>query len=162
MKPYESVFIFDPSLSEDEAGDLKEKVSSLITQHEGMIHEVRYWGKRRFAYPIQKKRDGHYFLFIFDAPETLPLELNHFSRVNESVLRSMIIRRIIRKSRLAKKEQLLTSRQDEKLDTLIPAGRDSEVDFSPEPETELEPKEEIISEAEPLAETEESSITDVE
>lgn len=93
MRPYEAVYILDPLLSEDQANELKDKVSTIITQSEGTMHEVRYWGKRRFAYPIEKKREGHYFLFIFDAEESVPLELSHFTRVTEDVMRSMIFRR---------------------------------------------------------------------
>jgi small subunit ribosomal protein S6 len=106
LKAYEAVYIFDSSLSEDQAVDLKEKVSAIITREKGTLHEIRYWGKRRFAYPIDKKRDGHYFLFIFDAEETVPLELNHFTRITEPVLRSMIIKRTVRKDRRRKKQDI--------------------------------------------------------
>ncbi len=104
MKAYEAVFIFDPALSEDQANELKEKASSIITQRNGVLHEIRYWGKRRFAYLMNKKREGHYFLFIFDADETVPEELNHFSRVTETVLRNMIIKRTPPSRRRNKKQ----------------------------------------------------------
>jgi small subunit ribosomal protein S6 len=106
MKAYEAVYIFDPALSEDQANELKEKVSSIITQSNGVLHEVRYWGKRRFTYLIEKKRDGHYFLFIFDADESVPEQLNHFARVNETVLRNMIIKRTPPSRRRNKKQEM--------------------------------------------------------
>jgi small subunit ribosomal protein S6 len=105
LKAYEAVFIFDPALSEDQANELKEKVSSIITQQNGVLHEIRYWGKRRFAYLMDKKREGHYFLFIFDADETVPEQLNHFARVTETVLRNMIIKRTPPSRRRNKKQE---------------------------------------------------------
>ncbi len=106
MKPYEAVYILDPSLNEEQANELKDKVSSIITQSDGIMHEVRYWGKRRFAYPIEKKREGHYFLFIFDAEESVPLEMNRFTRITEEVMRSMVFRRTLpKKARPSKKAE---------------------------------------------------------
>jgi len=130
LKAYEAVFIFDPALSEDQANELKEKASSIITQQNGVLHEIRYWGKRRFAYLMNKKREGHYFLFIFDADETVPEELNHFSRVTETVLRNMIIKRTPPSRRRNKKQD-----QKVKAPTLNHETPTSPIETYPETDT---------------------------
>lgn len=100
MKGYEAIFIFHPSLNEEDRMKLTEKVEKTISEN-GILHETNYWGRKRFAYPIQNFTDGHFYLFVFDGEGKLPHELKRMTTITETILRSMII---VRKSRYQKKE----------------------------------------------------------
>ena len=90
MRGYEVVFIFNPSLNEEERMKLVEKIEKIISTS-GVLHETNYWGKKRFAYPIQKFTDGHFYLFVFDGEATIPYDLKRLTKVTETILRSLVI-----------------------------------------------------------------------
>ena len=87
MNKYETVMIFSPDSSKEEMEKVLEKVRGTITE-KGEILDVIEWGKKRFAYPINKRHEGFYFLITFNASVEIPKEIARISRVTESVYRS--------------------------------------------------------------------------
>ena len=61
MRKYETIFILDPDLEEEQAQSVIEKVKGIITQTNGEILKVEDWGKRKLAYEVKKKPKGHYY-----------------------------------------------------------------------------------------------------
>ncbi len=91
MKPYELLLIITPEHDDSEAEALSENVQSLI-KNGGTLLKVDAWGKRRFAYPIQKRTEGYYVLYIFESAPSFIAELNQSLRVIEPIMRYMIVR----------------------------------------------------------------------
>src|SRR5579871_1947966 len=88
MKNYETVFILNPVLSEDQAKDAVEKFKKVLTKGKAEVINVEQWGLKKMAYPIQKKSTGFYNLIEFttentDIINTLETEF----RRDESVMR---------------------------------------------------------------------------
>ncbi|HOJ15650.1 MAG TPA: 30S ribosomal protein S6 [Caldisericia bacterium] len=90
MRAYEAVFIFDPELSEDSVTQLKERIVNTINSS-GNLLGIDIWGKRKLAYPINKKLEGIYYIFEFMGDATLPKELKRLTTITESIIRSMIV-----------------------------------------------------------------------
>ena len=89
MKNYETVFILNPVLSEDQAKDTVEKFVKLLKKAKADVINTENWGLRKLAYPIQKKSTGFYNLIEFEAaPETVSSLETEFRR-DESVMRFM-------------------------------------------------------------------------
>ena len=89
MKNYETVFILNPVLSEDQAKDTVEKFVKLLKKAKADVINIENWGLRKLAYPIQKKSTGFYALIEFEAaPETVNTMETEFRR-DESVMRFM-------------------------------------------------------------------------
>ncbi len=65
MKNYETVFILNPVLSEDQAKDTVEKFVKLLTKAKAEVINVEKWGLKKMAYPIQNKSTGFYNLIEF-------------------------------------------------------------------------------------------------
>lgn len=87
MKNYETVFILNPVLSEDQAKDTVEKFVKVLTKAKASVTNVEQWGLKKMAYPIQKKSTGFYNLLEFAAaPETIQTLETEFRR-DESVMR---------------------------------------------------------------------------
>jgi small subunit ribosomal protein S6 len=87
MNNYETVFILNPVLSEDQAKDTVDKFVKVLTNHKANIINVEQWGLRKLAYPIQKKSTGFYNLIEFTAaPETIATLETEYRR-DESVMR---------------------------------------------------------------------------
>ena len=87
---YEVLYIIDPSLSEEATTELVAKFKALV-ETKGTVTEVDEWGKRRLAYPINDLMEGYYVLMTFTAAPTVPAELDRLFRINENVMRSMVV-----------------------------------------------------------------------
>lgn len=87
---YEVVMILKPDLGEEATAALVEKFKAVIEQR-GTVAEVDEWGKRHLAYPIDDINEGYYVLMTFTAEPALPAELDRQMRINDSVMRSLIV-----------------------------------------------------------------------
>lgn len=93
MNSYETLFVVDATLSEEEVKATIEKFTALIAEN-GTIDSVDEWGKRKLAYPINDKNDGYYVLVNFKSEGEFPSELERLFGINEYILRSIVIRHI--------------------------------------------------------------------
>lgn len=89
---YETIFIIDATLTEEEVTAAKDKFTALIAAN-GTVNNIDEWGKRRLAYEINDKTEGYYVLVDFTADGEFPKELDRQYRINDSILRTIIIRK---------------------------------------------------------------------
>ena len=89
---YESMFIVDVTDGEDAVKASVEKFVGLINANSETVYEVNEWGKRRLAYPINDKPEGCYVVVTFKADPEFPAEFERLANIDESILRSMVIR----------------------------------------------------------------------
>lgn len=87
MKNYETVFILNPVLSEDQAKDTVEKFVKVLGNVKANIVNVEKWGLKKLAYPIQHKSTGFYNLIEFEAENNAVAVLETEFRRDESVMR---------------------------------------------------------------------------
>ena len=92
MRPYEIMVILDPTLDERTVAPSLEAFLNVIRNHGGKVDKVDIWGKRRLAYEIAKHSEGIYAVVDVTAkPETVS-ELDRQLSLNESVLRTKVLR----------------------------------------------------------------------
>lgn len=91
MPLYECVVIARQDLSVQQAEGLTENVKQVVAEQGGNVGKIEYWGLRQMAYRIRKNRKGHYTLLNIDAPATAIAELERILRLNEDVLRHLVI-----------------------------------------------------------------------
>jgi len=87
MNNYETVFILNPVLSEDQAKDTVEKFVKVLTKAKAEILNNEQWGLKKMAYPINKKSTGFYNLIEFSADPGVINTLETEYRRDESVMR---------------------------------------------------------------------------
>src|SRR5690606_5805788 len=87
MKNYETVFILNPVLSEDQAKDTVEKFVNVLKKANAEMLNIEQWGLKKMAYPINKKSTGFYNLLEFAADSTSINTLETEFRRDESVMR---------------------------------------------------------------------------
>ena len=88
MNNYETVFILNPVLSDDQAKDAVEKFKKVLTKGKAEVINVEQWGLKKMAYPIQKKSTGFYNLIEFATENTTIINsLETEFRRDESVMR---------------------------------------------------------------------------
>ena len=89
---YETIFIIDAALDEENVNALKDKFTSLI-QANGELESVDEWGKRRLAYEIDDKTEGFYVLANFKSEADFPKELDRQYKITDGILRTIIIKK---------------------------------------------------------------------
>ena len=68
MNHYETVFILNPVLSEDQIKEAVKKFDSFLSDKKAKFINKENWGLKKLAYPIQNKKSGFYHLFEYTAP----------------------------------------------------------------------------------------------
>ena len=92
MHPYEIMVILDPEVDERTLQPTLEKFLSVITNGGGSVDNVDLWGRRRLSYEIQKKSEGIYAVINFTADPATTQELERQLRLNESIMRTKVLR----------------------------------------------------------------------
>jgi len=89
QEKYELMVIIDPTIGEEGVQETFGKFKNLIESN-GTLEEVEDMGKRRLAYDIDYKSDGHYFLVKFTTAPDFPKELDRVLGITDGILRSLI------------------------------------------------------------------------
>jgi small subunit ribosomal protein S6 len=92
LRPYEVMVILDPSLDERTVAPSLDTYLNVVRQDGGEIENVDVWGKRRLAYEIDKNAEGIYAVIDLKAEPATVKELDRQLTLNESVLRTKVIR----------------------------------------------------------------------
>lgn len=91
LKNYETVFILNPVLSEDQMKDAVGQYEKLLKDTGAEIINKEIWGLKKFAYPIEKKSTGFYNLMEFKAdPSAIASMETEFKR-DERVMRFLTV-----------------------------------------------------------------------
>lgn len=90
MNDYQILFIIDIDTPEDQRQAIVDKIAALVESNQGEITAVEKWGVKKFAYPINYKKEGYYVLMKFTANPAAPAEIDRQMRFNESIVRQMI------------------------------------------------------------------------
>ncbi|MBR5260138.1 MAG: 30S ribosomal protein S6 [Eggerthellaceae bacterium] len=93
MKAYELLFFVAPTIDEETRAGVMKRIETTITATEGVVDNVDVWGKRKLAYEINGLTDGDYTLIDFHANADSIAELDRVLRINDVVVRHMIVRR---------------------------------------------------------------------
>lgn len=92
MRRYEIGVILDPELEERTVAPSLETYLNVIKTHGGSVDTMDVWGRRRLAYDIDRKSEGIYaFMTVTASPEAVA-ELDRQLNLNESVLRTKVMR----------------------------------------------------------------------
>jgi small subunit ribosomal protein S6 len=91
MRAYELMVIADGDLEENNVEATVRRVQEQVKAKGGEVKKTDRWGKRRFAYEINKKPDGFYFLIEFVGGEGLA-DLEHQFRLADDIVRHKLLR----------------------------------------------------------------------
>ena len=91
INSYEGLFIVDVTKGDEVCEATVSKFLSMIEANAEVV-DVAKWGKRRLAYPINDMPEGYYVVATFKAEPAFPAELERVFNIDETVMRSMVIR----------------------------------------------------------------------
>ena len=87
MRMYETIFIVQPDLGEEDLKVISTKVQDVIAGMNGEFKRLEDWGTRKLAYPIEKYPRGRYYYLRFDGDSALIAELERRLRLDDKVIR---------------------------------------------------------------------------
>ncbi len=96
MRTYELMVILDPNLEERTVQPSLDTYLNVVRNDGGTVDNVDIWGRRRLAYEIAKNAEGIYAVVSLQAEPATVKELDRQLTLNESVLRTKVIRPDVR------------------------------------------------------------------
>ena len=93
MRHYELMIILAPDLEERTVAPSLDTFLNVIRQSDGSVENVDVWGRRRLAYEINKHSEGIYAVVDVRCTAEAVAELDRQLNLNESVLRTKVLRR---------------------------------------------------------------------
>lgn len=95
MREYEVIIVLKPDLDEETRSQAIERVDGWlgVADDDSTDLNVKHWGQRNLAYPIQKYTEGYYLLYDLELD---PTKISHIERnilYMEDVLRHLIVRK---------------------------------------------------------------------
>ena len=102
---YETVFIAEPEISNDQVDQLINRLKQTITSASGSMTGEDRWGRRRLAYAIRGHREGYYAVLSYTAEPTVVASLDHLFNVTDSVIRHLTTRVIKKNKKFAPRRE---------------------------------------------------------
>lgn len=92
MRPYEVLFVLDPTLEESAMQAVINRVTQLAESRAATVNKVDKWGRRRLAYEVEKHAEGFFVLLELTSEPAVTDELERSLRLADEVLRHKIVR----------------------------------------------------------------------
>lgn len=96
MRHYEIMVILDPDLEEQTVTPSLDTYLNVIRTSGGTIEKLDVWGRRRLAFEIKtpagKKTEGIYAVIDLHSTPAAVAELDRQMRLNESIIRTKVLR----------------------------------------------------------------------
>lgn len=90
MKKYEIMYIVKDGLEEEARKAEIEKLHAILTNDGAKVTDVKEWGLRNFAYPINKMTKGYYVVIKVTADEAALREFSRKAKIDANVVRHLI------------------------------------------------------------------------
>lgn len=92
MNKYELVYIVDAHLAPEAKEEVNKQVVDTIAKAEGKVINSNVWFERqKISFPIKKVQDGTYYMVNWEGRGNASTKVRQSLRLNERVLRSLII-----------------------------------------------------------------------
>ena len=92
MRYYETLYIINPNLSDEENSQVIAKFNGLVEKNKGVLISVDEWGKRTLAYEIKKFNKGCYVLLNFCGQGSIISELERGMKLDERILQFQTVK----------------------------------------------------------------------
>lgn len=93
MKPFEMLVMIKPGLEDDELAACRGRLEGWLADSGAKTDEVFDLGELPLSYPVKKNKRGRFLLFWFDGPGELPDAVAQRVRVDDDILRHLVVGR---------------------------------------------------------------------
>ena len=93
MRRYESVWVMNGDLPDEDVKATVDKFTRILAGQEGILVSVEEWGRRKLAYKVQGTSRGFYVLVDFAGTPATVKELERNYRIDDRIIRSHTARK---------------------------------------------------------------------
>ena len=112
MRRYETIYIVDPTIKDEDHQEVIKKFQNLIEKEKGVFIKVNEWGKQRLAYEIRNFDKGSYILMDYCGDSGITAKLERDLKLDDRVLKYQTVKladkvdpqELMREEQEAKKE----------------------------------------------------------
>jgi len=92
MRNYEIMYVIRPNLEEEGRKELIESFSNIFINLGSEVAEVKEWGMRDLAYPIDDFTKGYYVVMNVVSSNEARDEFDRLVKINEDIIRYIVIK----------------------------------------------------------------------
>ncbi len=92
MRYYETLYLINPNLSDEEYRDIITKFNDLVEKNKGVVVKVDEWGKKTLAYVIKKFDKGYYVLLQYCGLGSIIAEIERGMQLDERILKYQTVK----------------------------------------------------------------------
>ena len=92
MRYYETLYIINPDLPDDDYRGVVIKFNDLVGKHKGVLTKVDEWGIKSLAYSVQKFNRGSYVLLQYCGEPGITAELKREMGLDDRVIKYQTIK----------------------------------------------------------------------
>ena len=122
MRHYETIYIVNPNLGEEEYKDLLKRYTGLIERNKGVMIKTEEWGTQRLAYDLKKFDKGTYVLFNYCGDAGITAELERDLKLDDRILKFQTIKI----AQEVNPQDLLQKEKEARKETAVPEEHPSE------------------------------------
>ncbi len=101
MRRYEMMIIVTDQIDEEAASAAFERAKQILADQGGTVLDEAWWGRRKFAYEIDKRDFGYYGVLDFEASDEAVRELERQLKISDNIVRTKTVRPGIRVRKVA-------------------------------------------------------------
>jgi small subunit ribosomal protein S6 len=91
LRGYECMLILPAEADEATVGTAVERISKVITPEGGTVDSIDRWGRKRFAFEIDRQHEGYYVVVRFEAEPSVQAELDRVLKLADEVVRHKVL-----------------------------------------------------------------------
>lgn len=92
MRNYETIFIVNPTLGEEDYKEVLKKVSTLVERQKGILIRMEEWGVQRLAHAVKKFDKGSFVLMNYCGPSGITAEVERDLKLDDRIFRFQTVK----------------------------------------------------------------------
>jgi small subunit ribosomal protein S6 len=87
MRNYETIFVVNPTLGEEDYKEVLKKYSTLVERQKGILIRIEEWGVQRLAHAFKRFDKGAFVLMNYCGPSGVTSELERDLKLDDRIFR---------------------------------------------------------------------------
>ena len=92
MRNYETIFVVNPTLGEEEHKEVLKKYSALVEKQKGILIRIEEWGVQRLAHAVKRFDKGSFVLMNYCGPSGVTSELERDLKLDDRIFRFQTVK----------------------------------------------------------------------
>lgn len=92
MRNYETIFVVNPTLGEEDYKEVLKKYSTLVERQKGILIRIEEWGVQRLAHPVKRFDKGSFVLINYCGPSGVTAELERDLKLDDRIFRFQTVK----------------------------------------------------------------------